>query len=34
MNKLIAAGYNLSFASLEEGIEDYVRSYLMNKQYY
>ena len=34
MNKLISAGYDLGFASLEEGIQDYVQSYLMNKQYY
>ncbi|HOY32069.1 MAG TPA: ADP-glyceromanno-heptose 6-epimerase [Bacteroidales bacterium] len=34
MNKLIAAGYDLGFVSLEEGIEDYVQSYLLNKQFY
>jgi len=34
MNKLIAAGYDFGFSSLEEGIEDYVQSYLMNRQYY
>ena len=34
MDKLRSIGYNLEFASLEEGIDDYVQSYLINKQYY
>ncbi len=34
MDKLRAIGYDLEFASLEEGIDDYVQSYLINKQYY
>jgi ADP-L-glycero-D-manno-heptose 6-epimerase len=34
MAKLHAIGYDLEFASLEEGIDDYVESYLMNKQYF
>lgn len=34
MGKLRAAGYNLEFTSLEEGIEEYVQSYLVNTQYY
>jgi len=34
INKLIASGYDLGFTSLEEGIEDYVQSYLLHKQYY
>ncbi|MCK9611934.1 MAG: ADP-glyceromanno-heptose 6-epimerase [Bacteroidales bacterium] len=34
MEKLRAAGYNIEFTSLEEGIEEYVQSYLMNTLYY
>ena len=34
ISKLRSAGYELEFTSLEEGIEDYVTSYLANKQYY
>lgn len=34
MNKLISAGYNKPFYSLEEGVEDYVRSYLSKRKYY
>jgi len=34
MAKLHSIGYDLEFASLEEGIDDYVQSYLINKQYY
>lgn len=34
MNKLFSAGYDLGFSSLEEGIQDYVQTYLMNKQFY
>ena len=29
MNKLKAAGYDKDFTSLEDGVEDYVRNYLM-----
>ncbi|WP_070137925.1 ADP-glyceromanno-heptose 6-epimerase [Crocinitomix algicola] len=34
MDKLIAAGYNKPFYSLEEGVEDYVQNYLKDKKYY
>lgn len=34
MDKLRNAGYQMPFSSLEEGIEDYVQSYLIEKQYY
>lgn len=34
MDKLIAAGYNKPFYSLEEGVEDYVKNYLKDKKYY
>ncbi|MGI4874783.1 MAG: ADP-glyceromanno-heptose 6-epimerase [Janthinobacterium lividum] len=34
MRKLRSAGYNLSFASLEEGIRDYVQGYLVGGKYY
>jgi ADP-L-glycero-D-manno-heptose 6-epimerase len=34
MNKLISAGYNKPFYSLEEGVEDYVRNYLSKNLYY
>jgi ADP-L-glycero-D-manno-heptose 6-epimerase len=34
MRKLRAAGYDLHFATLEEGIRDYVQGYLMPGAYY
>ena len=34
MSKLHSLNYNVPFYSLEEGIEDYVRGYLMNGLYY
>ena len=34
MEKLIRAGYTQPFASLEEGINDYVMNYLINNKYY
>lgn len=34
MTKLIAAGYNQPFFSLEEGVSDYVRNFLLQKAYY
>lgn len=34
MQKLIDAGYDKGFSSLEEGVEDYVKNYLMPKSYY
>lgn len=34
MDKLINAGYNDGFHTLEEGIQDYVQNYLMTKLYY
>lgn len=34
MSKLIQAGYSDSFMTLEEGIDDYVKNYLMLNQYY
>jgi len=34
MQKLLSIGYDLGFASLEEGVDDYVQSYLMNNLYY
>ena len=34
MNKLSSSGYNIPFFSLEEGIFDYVRSYLSSNLYY
>ena len=33
MNKLIKAGYNKPFTSLEEGVSDYVSHYLVKKNY-
>ncbi len=33
MSKLISIGYNTPFYSLEEGIKDYVQTYLNNKNY-
>ncbi len=34
MSKLIAAGYSHEFTSLEKGVEDYVKKYLLPKKYY
>lgn len=34
MSKLIGAGYDREFYSLEEGISDYVRNYLIPEEYY
>jgi ADP-L-glycero-D-manno-heptose 6-epimerase len=34
MHKLYAAGYNQSFFSLEEGVDDYVRNYLAKETFY
>lgn len=34
MNKLIKAGYNKPFHSLEEGVVDYVKNYLQENKYY
>lgn len=34
MNKLKSIGYNKPFHTLEEGVEDYVKNYLMDKNYY
>ena len=34
MNKLKSIGYSKSFYSLEDGVEDYVRNYLLPKKYY
>ncbi len=34
MNKLRSIGYQKQFHSLEEGIEDYVKGYLMERKYY
>lgn len=34
MQKLISVGYNKSFYSLEEGIEEYVQEFLMNGRYF
>lgn len=34
MGKLIDSGYNLPFSSLEEGISDYVKNYLISGNYY
>lgn len=34
MNKLIAAGYEEGFYSLEKGVEDYVKNYLLENKYY
>jgi len=34
MQKLVNIGYNRAFISLEEGIKDYITSYLLRKQYY
>lgn len=33
MSKLRRAGYNKSFTSLEKGVEDYVKNYLLKNQY-
>jgi ADP-L-glycero-D-manno-heptose 6-epimerase len=34
MTKLQNAGYKESFYSLEDGVRDYVRNFLMKKEYY
>lgn len=34
MSKLIAAGYQKPFTSLENGVDDYVRNYLNREEYY
>lgn len=34
MSKLIEQGYNQPFTSLEEGVKDYVQSYLMDRNYF
>lgn len=34
MEKLIAAGYPYSFTTLEDGVSDYVKNYLSQKNYY
>ncbi len=34
MDKLIHAGYDENFYTLEEGVSDYVKNYLVNKNYY
>jgi ADP-L-glycero-D-manno-heptose 6-epimerase len=34
MAKLKAAGYNKSFTSLEDGVADYVKNYLVGHKYY
>jgi ADP-L-glycero-D-manno-heptose 6-epimerase len=34
MNKLVKAGYNKPFTSLEEGVTDYVKNYLIGKRYF
>ena len=34
MSKLINAGYNTPFTSLEEGVSDYVKNYLIPNEYY
>ncbi|MEJ8820337.1 ADP-glyceromanno-heptose 6-epimerase [Lacibacter sp. H407] len=34
MQKLESAGYNRSFASLEDGVTDYVKNYLVGHRYY
>lgn len=34
MSKLISAGYNKAFTTLEEGIKDYVQNYLLPQKYF
>ncbi len=34
MSKLLQAGYNATFYSLEEGVADYVNNYLLHNKYY
>ena len=34
MQKLIAQGYTKPFATLEEGVTDYVQNYLVGKKYF
>ena len=33
MNKIKKAGFNSSITSLEEGVADYVKNYLLGKQF-
>ncbi|MBU46100.1 MAG: hypothetical protein CMD28_01590 [Flavobacteriales bacterium] len=34
MSKLQSAGYNKSFITLEDGVNDYVKNYLLTRQYF
>ena len=34
MSKLQSAGYNKSFITLEDGVKDYVKNYLLTRQYF
>jgi ADP-L-glycero-D-manno-heptose 6-epimerase len=34
MSKLLGEGYNKGFHTLEEGVEDYVKNYLVTGKYY
>ena len=34
MNKLKSIGYDTPFHTLEEGVQDYVKNYLVDKTYY
>jgi ADP-L-glycero-D-manno-heptose 6-epimerase len=34
MLKLQSVGYNKPFTALEDGVEDYVQNYLVDKTYY
>ena len=34
MSKLLSAGYEGGFHTLEEGVKDYVQNYLVGKKYY
>jgi ADP-L-glycero-D-manno-heptose 6-epimerase len=34
MHKLLDAGYSKTFFPLEDGVEDYVKNYLLRKEYY
>ena len=34
MSKLIGIGYDLPFTTLEEGVDDYVKNYLIPGKYY
>jgi hypothetical protein len=33
MNKIIKVGYNLQISSLEDGVADYVKNYLLGNQF-